>query len=173
MTINPALLSSNNQTFNTPAEFLDLVRRLGVIGLDPCSNPHSIVNANIELSLENGQDGLTADWLDRGLVFVNPPYGRALPIWIKKASDSWHQSIQEGRDFECLMLVPSRTDTRWFTTGLLNASALGFWRGRLTFLGAPDPAPFPSLAIYFGHWANLFESVFDRKSHVWKLPCKS
>jgi hypothetical protein len=170
MTLNPALLSSHNQTFNTPANFLELVRRLGVIGLDPCSNPNSIVNASRSLSLEAGEDGLAESWLDQGLVFINPPYGRALPVWIQKAADSWHQAEQEGRDFECVMLVPSRTDTRWFTTALLNASALGFWRGRLTFLGAEDPAPFPSLVIYFGHWGDLFTRVFEPKAHIWRLP---
>ena len=170
MSINPALLSSNNQTFNTPVNFLELVKRLGEIGLDPCSNPHSLVGARRSLSLENGDNGLTEAWDDQGLVFVNPPYGRSIPAWVDKACDTWVNARGSARDFECIMLIPARTDTRWFSKLLSGASALAFWRGRLTFLGASDPAPFPSLVVYFGEWVDLFARVFEPKAHVWRLP---
>lgn len=41
-------------------------------------------------------------------VFCNPPYGRELPKWIKKA----HDEAEKGA--LVVMLIPARTDTRAF-----------------------------------------------------------
>jgi hypothetical protein len=54
------------------------------------------------------------------------------------------------------MLLTSRTDTLWFQRDAPSADALLFWGGRLTFLGAPDPAPFPSVLLYWGpRWVSF------------------
>lgn len=41
-------------------------------------------------------------------MFCNPPYGRELPKWIKKA----HDEAEKGA--LVVMLIPARTDTRAF-----------------------------------------------------------
>ena len=50
-------------------------------------------------------DGLTSEWKERN--FVNPPYGREIPKWVKKGYEEW----QKGK--LVVFLIPSRTDTRW------------------------------------------------------------
>ena len=74
--------------------------------------------------------------------WCNPPYGRGIGAWVKKAMDS----LAPG-----MMLLPVRTDTRWFHDYLNDAPSvrLEFIKGRITFVGAPAPAPFPSMVVVF------------------------
>lgn len=82
-------------------------------------------------------DGLARDWGKR--VFCNPPYSQ-IPQFIEKAQ----RSLCIGTQLVCLLL-PARTDTRWFHDALLGKAEIRFIRGRLRFGGAKINAPFPSL----------------------------
>jgi len=64
----------NQWDFNTPPELLEQVRQLDArgIGLDPCSNAYSLVDARTAWD-GTGQDGLIPSWRGHGLVFMNPP----------------------------------------------------------------------------------------------------
>lgn len=147
------LLSSERPDWNTPDELLNLVRRVGPIGLDPCSNAASIVRAAVEWT--EADDGLARDWRGYGLVFVNPPYGRLIAPWTAKLR------VEGARGVEAIALLPARTDTRWWQEDVATADAICFWRGRLTFLGAPDPAPFPSAIAYWGPRPAAFRRAFS------------
>jgi site-specific DNA-methyltransferase (adenine-specific) len=50
---------------------------------------------------------------------------------------------------EVVMLIPSRTDTRWWHEYIMKASEIRFVRGRLKFGGAKYNAPFPSAIVVF------------------------
>ncbi len=164
------MLSSNKDDWNTPGEVLEAVARLGPIDLDPCSNLSSIVDAETNYMLP-GQDGLKLPWLlhngpgmepPRGLVYCNPPYGRVIGTWIDKCRD------EAGTGAEIVALVPARTDTRWFVRARKSAQAVAFWRGRLTFLGAPAAAPFPSALFYWGNRPWDFEVALRPYAEVWR-----
>lgn len=158
MTISPALFSSAAQSWNTPAEILDPLRvAFGGIGLDPASNPTSIVAATTEWILERDGDSLTRSWAGHGLCFVNPPYNRALFDWASKfAHEAKH-------DAEIVLLVPARTDTAWWRVAWAASSACLFWAGRVRFLGAPAGAPFPSALLYAGpRWATFLAAYEGR-----------
>ena len=75
--------------------------------------------------------------------FVNPPYGRELPKWIKKG---WEES-RKGK--QCVFLIPSRTDTRYWHEYVMRAEEIRFIKGRLKFKGAENSAPFPSCIVIF------------------------
>lgn len=77
-------------------------------------------------------------------MFCNPPYGRELPKWVKKA-------YEESRKPKTIvvMLIPSRTDTRWFHDYIYGKAEIRFVRGRLKFGGAKNSAPFPSMVVVF------------------------
>lgn len=47
------------------------------------------------------------------------------------------------------MLLPARTDTRWFHEYILNKAQLTFIRGRLKFGNATNNAPFPSMLVFY------------------------
>ena len=87
---------------------------------------------------ESRRDGLTATW--SGRVWCNPPYGRVIKEWVKKASE--HDDL-------VVMLLPARTDTRWFHDYCLALGKVKYVRGRLKFGGGQASAPFPSIVVIF------------------------
>lgn len=154
--------------WQTPDIILDLCKQFSgealgrrTISLDPCADPNRVF---ADVSYGEDANGLVADWKRMsadGLVYVNPPYGREIPKWVQKAM------FEAEKGAEIILLVPSRTDTRWFQDAALSqVDAICFWRGRLTFEGAPDPAPFPSALLYCGRHPNVFGQVFHKYGYV-------
>jgi hypothetical protein len=86
-------------------------------------------------------DGLTSPW--GRCNYVNPPYGRAIGKWVAKA----HAEAALGKT--CVLLIPSRTDTRWWHSFVMEADEIRFVRGRLHFDDGINPAPFPSAIVIF------------------------
>ena len=78
-----------------------------------------------------------------GVVWCNPPYGKDICKWVKKA----YESSLEGATV--VMLIHARTDTKWFHEWVYHKAELRFVRGRIKFGGSMNNAPFPSMiAIY-------------------------
>lgn len=73
--------------------------------------------------------------------YMNPPYGKEIIKWVKKAAESPAVTVA---------LLPARTDTRWFKMYVEPyASEIRFIQGRLRFSNSDSCAPFPSMiAIY-------------------------
>ena len=84
-------------------------------------------------------DGLQVEWGQSN--FVNPPYGRHIAAWITKA----HAEANKGKTV--VLLIPSRTDTRWWHDHIMTAHEIRYIKGRLKFQGATNPAPFPSCVV--------------------------
>ena len=106
--------------------------------LDPCST-HA--NAKCRKHFTREEDGLLQDW-SQDIVFMNPPYGREIVHWMKKA----FESAQAGATVVCL--VPARTDTRWWHQFAVQGDII-FFKGRLRFGDAKASAPFPSALVIF------------------------
>ena len=85
-------------------------------------------------------DGLSIEWGSSN--FVNPPYGREIPKWIKKG----FEEHRKGKTV--VFLIPSRTDTRWWHDYCM-LGEIRFIRGRLNFDDGKNPAPFPSAIVIF------------------------
>lgn len=85
------------------------------------------------------QNGLNQKW--EGARWCNPPYGRKIGEWIKKAAES---------EATVVMLLPARTDTKWFHDYCLKFGKIEFLKGRLKFGDAKENAPFPSMVVVFG-----------------------
>lgn len=66
--------------------------------------------------------------------------GRKIGDWIKKASES---------DATVVMLLPARTDTKWFHEYIYNKAEIRFLKGRLKFGNSINSAPFPSMIVIF------------------------
>ena len=72
--------------------------------------------------------------------WCNPPYGREIGKWVEKAATS---------NTKVVMLLPARTDTKWFHEWILHKADIYFIKGRLKFGNSNNLAPFPSLiAVY-------------------------
>lgn len=77
-------------------------------------------------------------------VFCNPPYGNEISKWVEKG-------YREGCKDNTLvvMLIPARTDTRYFHNFILHRSEIRFVSGRLKFGDGKGCAPFPSMIVIF------------------------
>lgn len=73
---------------------------------------------------------------------MNPPYGRTIGKWVRKA---WEAS-REGATVVCLL--PARTDTAWWHDYCMRGE-VRFIRGRLKFGDSKSGAPFPSAVVVF------------------------
>ena len=71
-------------------------------------------------------DGLASLW--EGKVWMNPPYGKETPIWLKKLANHGNG----------VALLFSRTDTKWFHDYISTAGAVCFLRGRINFINGLD-----------------------------------
>lgn len=87
------------------------------------------------------RDGLATSWNGQS-VWINPPYGRIIAEWTKAAQK------HANAGGSVVMLLPSRTDTRWFHEYCL-PNDVEFIKGRLKFGGSLVSAPFPSMIVRF------------------------
>ena len=131
------MFSSNTDMWATPQEFFNKVNRLFNFTLDVCATPD---NAKCEAFFSPEQDGLAQPWT--GTCWMNPPYGRTIKHWVKKA----YESSQEGAVVVCLL--PARTDTKWFHD-YCQKGQITFLKGRLKFGDCKNSAPFPSMVVVF------------------------
>jgi phage N-6-adenine-methyltransferase len=130
--------SSQSVEFPTdPQVFAALSERYGPFNLDAAATAE---NAKCARYFTAADDGLAQTWTGR--VWLNPPYGREVGKWVKKA---WESAQSSAELVVCL--VPARTDTRWWHEYAVRGE-VEFVRGRLRF-GRPTVAPFPSAVIVF------------------------
>jgi len=114
--------SSVTDEWETPAALFDELDRIfGGFTLDPCATPG---NAKCARYFTRADDGLSQSW--SGKVFMNPPYGRTIGKWVKKA---WTESLT---DTLVVCLLPARVDTRWWHE-YAKQGFVYFLQGRLKF----------------------------------------
>lgn len=129
--------SSATEMWATPQEFFDKYNELYKFETDVCASPE---NAKCGKFFTEEDNGLEQDW--EGSCWMNPPYGRTIKSWMKKA----YESSLNGATVVCL--VPSRTDTVWWHDYAVKGD-IEFIKGRLKFGGHKNPAPFPSAVVVF------------------------
>jgi len=135
--MNKCLLSSKKMDWETPQEFFNELNKEFNFNLDPCATKE---NTKCKKYFTQEEDGLKQNW--RGYrVFCNPPYGREIGKWVKKAS--------EARGGIVVMLIPARTDTKYFHDYIYGQAEIRFIKGRLKFGDSKNSAPFPSMIVIF------------------------
>jgi len=137
--INKGLFTSSTDEWATPLSFFrTLEHEFGPFDLDPCATPE---NAKAPKFYTREQNGLAQEWV--GKVFMNPPYGRTIKEWVRKAYES---------RVACplvVCLVPARTCSAWWHDYIEGRAEVRFIRGRLKFGGAKWNAPFPSAVVIY------------------------
>ena len=78
-----AMFSSKTDLWATPKDFFDRLDAEFGFTLDACALPE---NAKCKTYYTPEQDGLAQPW--EGVVWCNPPYGRQIGQWVKKAHDT-------------------------------------------------------------------------------------
>lgn len=149
--VNRVLFSSTRQDWETPQALFDELDAKYHFNLDPCSTDS---NAKCEKHFTKRENGLLQDWGGRN-VFVNPPYGRS-------DTEKWvHKAYKESQKLNTtvVMLLPARTDTKWFHDYVYHKSEIVFIKGRIKFelggkritdaQGRAASAPFPSMIVIY------------------------
>ena len=139
------MFSSKTDQWETPQEFFNKLNNEFNFDLDPCADD---TNHKCEKYYTESENGLQQDWGGGYRVFCNPPYGKEIYNWVKKC----HDEVLKGNCTVAVMLIPARTDTRWFHEFIYKQSEIRFVKGRLKFGNSKNSAPFPSMVV-----------VFDRK----------
>lgn len=129
--------SSLSNEWSTPQAFYDELNKEFNFTLDPCADA---TNHKCPKYYTQADDGLSKSW-NNETVFCNPPYGREIKHWVKKASE-----IVGG---VVVMLIPARTDTTYFHDYIYGKAEIRFVRGRLKFGDGKGSAPFPSMVVIF------------------------
>jgi DNA N-6-adenine-methyltransferase (Dam) len=181
--INSGLYSSEVQDWMTPPHLVDALLAFEgrtMFDLDPCCSRRNI--PALRYYLDGYCDGLVESWGHSTLVFVNPPYGTALKLFMEKI---WKEF---NRGCKIWTLIPARTETNYqHDYGLARAGFTIFLKGRLHFLRNGDEvpqaqqtlslfcdvlesiparedkdgaAPFPTMLLYFGN-------DWQEKMHRW------
>lgn len=134
------MFSSKSNEWETPQDFYDKLHERHSFTLDPCATEHS---AKCDKYYTEDDNGLKQPW-DGEVVFMNPPYGREIKNWIKKA---YEESRKKNTVVVCL--IPARTDTRYWHDYCMKAHEISFVKGRLKFGDSKNSAPFPSAVVVF------------------------
>lgn len=135
--INEGLFSSDSDEWETPQSVFDALDKEFGFTLDPCATDE---NHKCKTYFTKEIDGLKQKW--SGTVFMNPPYGRKIGIWIEKAFK------ESELDVTVVCLLPARTDTKWFHKFCMKGE-IRFIKGRLHFGNSKQGAPFPSMIVVF------------------------
>lgn len=132
--------SSKSNEWTTPQHLFDELNQEFNFTLDPCATEE---NAKCSKHFTIEDDGLSKDW-SNDVVFMNPPYGREIKKWIKKA----YEESLNGATVVCL--IPARTDTTYWHDYIFGkALDIRFLKGRLKFGDSKNSAPFPSAIVVY------------------------
>jgi len=146
---NSIHFSSKSDSWETPQDLFDELNEKYQFELDVCATRE---NTKCERFYSIEDNSLEKEW--KGICWMNPPYGRKIGKFIKKA----YESSKNGATVVCL--IPSRTDTKWWHDYCMKGD-ITFIKGRLKFINRSLPsyredgdfkvssAPFPSAIVVF------------------------
>jgi phage N-6-adenine-methyltransferase len=134
--INQGMFTSNRDDWETPEDLFRQYDDRFHFTLDVCATAKT---AKCERYFTKEQNALVQDWTGERC-WCNPPYGRTIGDFVKKAAESKALTV---------MLIPARTDTKWFHIYIYMHRPIEFIKGRIRFVGAESTAPFPSMIVIF------------------------
>lgn len=136
--MNKILFSSDKMDWETPQKLFDELNAEFNFNCDVAASKE---NTKCYLYFDKDDDGLKQSWLKTN--WCNPPYGSEIGKWVEKA----HYESFNGNT--TVMLIPARTDTKYFHDYIYNKHEIRFLKGRLKFSNSKNSAPFPSMIVIF------------------------
>ncbi len=142
--INKGIFSSRTDEWATPKTLFRSLNKEFHFDLDVAA---SSKNATCKNYFTKKTNGLKQDWYRNSktkAVFCNPPYGKGVENWLRKAIDE----SKKGCTVVCL--IPFRTDTKYFHQLIYDkACEIRLIKGRLKYDDKKQSAPFPSAIIIY------------------------
>lgn len=135
---SPAL-TSDRTDWETPRDLFERLNAFWQFDLDVAA---SDANHLCDDYYTKETDGLAHSWAGRR-VWCNPPYGKQIAEWVRKS----YEETRDGRTL-VIMLVPARTDTRWYHDYIQGKAAeVKFIRGRLKYTLGGGGAKFSAVSV--------------------------
>ena len=125
---------------------------------DDWSTPKKLYEALMEKGfsdpypLFSKEDNLNKIYDSSSRLFINPPYSK-----IKE----WTEFVKRNIKCEILLLIPARTDTRYFSELVKFEPDIFFIKGRLHFGDSSQSAPFPSMIMWFNPYYPKWRSYVN------------
>jgi phage N-6-adenine-methyltransferase len=122
---------NNDYEYNTPLYLFNYLNKHFKFELDPCDDGESWLG--LPNNFTKKDNGLKQEWIFNA--FVNPPYG-------SKNEDEWlKKCIRESyrNDTVNFILLPSKTEAKWFSYAMTRASVIIFPQGRISFIKKGKP----------------------------------
>lgn len=155
------MFSSKTDEWATPQDLFDYLNSIYHFTLDVCANE---INHKCSNYYTKEDDGLKQSW--DGVFWMNPPYGRVIYQWVKKA---FEEAYKPNRNNVGVLLLPARTDTKWFHEFCAKGTVI-FVKGRLKFNEGKNSAPFPSMIVVFdGHMDPFDSGKFQKGNYTQNL----
>lgn len=127
-TRNNGRYNGNGRNWGTPSEIFQPLDREFNFTLDPCC---SIESAQCPVFFTEEHNGLAQSWAGHR-VFMNPPYGKEIYAWTRKAR------LEQGFGVLTVGLLPASTDLAWWHDDVVGHAEVRYLRGRPRFLtGGP------------------------------------
>ena len=140
---NDLMFSSDKDDWETPQALFDELDREFDFTLDAAATEQNKKCDDFLL------DGIAEDTRWQGRVWCNPPYGKLISKFVFQAYYSWFHKDAEL----VVMLLPARTDTKYFHDYIYGIAEIRFLKGRLKFevngVPAKHAAPFPSMLVVY------------------------
>jgi phage N-6-adenine-methyltransferase len=130
--------------WETPDKFFQELNKEFKFTIDVCANED---NHKIDIYFSEEQDALKQEW--KGICWMNPPYGRTIGKWVKKAFE------ESGGGATVVCLLPSRTETRWWWNYCMKGE-IRFIKGRLKFKGRNTKGDLVNYPATFGNAIVIF-----------------
>jgi phage N-6-adenine-methyltransferase len=125
---NNGRYNGDGRHWGTPSEVFDPLHAEFCFTLDPCC---SIETAKCSKFFTERENGLTQSWAGYR-VFMNPPYGREIYAWTRKAR------FEQAAGVLVVGLLPASTDLAWWHDDVVGRAEVRYLRGRVRFLtGGP------------------------------------
>jgi phage N-6-adenine-methyltransferase len=139
-TRNRGRYNGNGREWATPPEVFDPLHREFGFTLDACA---TAANTKVPAFFSERDNGLEQSWVGER-VWMNPPYGKEVYAWTRKAREESRHALVVG-------LLPASTDLSWWHDDVVAVGAeVRYLRGRVRFLtDGPYRASgfFPSVVV--------------------------
>ena len=154
------MFSSENMEEVTPQDFFEQLDQEFRFELDLAADNE---NSKCKYYYDEETDALEQDW--KGVCWCNPPYGRGIVSWVCKAADE----AALRKEVTIVMLLPARTDTRWFSMVAESADEIRFIKGRLKFGDNANSAPFPSMVAIWNIGSHIRYPMIEGEPYYYNL----
>lgn len=147
--MNRALLASGSDEWGTPRPFYEWLDAQLHFTVDVCASPTNRKHPRFWTRRDNG---LVQSW-EGETAWCNPPYGRAIGEWVRRARDA---ALRE-RAFAAL-LVPARVDTDWWRTYVMTGDRAA---GRLV-----RSCYVPDTGVWWLRWEGLVTGIYHHPERL-------